>query len=296
MPAALQVNAGAQGVASAATTVVPSQPSSTGPMALADYDGDGDARSVRRRTRDSRAVSAARVVGAYRNIRGTYVLDTANTRMLKDVGMVSAAMFADIDGDGHPDLVLAREWGSILVLLNRNGSFVPAPDSWGFNKWTSRWIGIAAGDLDGDGKLDLVATSWGRNVPRQGRQRRSALSWSTDRSAPNGEVEMLLAQERSRAQRPGAAQQLRACEKCDAGPGDAHPHVRRLRRRDARSGARPHIEDVQRRSAVDARQHGLSQSRRPLRGARRCRSRRSWRRRRTPASPTSTATATKTSS
>ena len=66
--------------------------------------------------------------------------------------MVSSAMFADINGDGHPDLVLAREWGSILVLLNDgNGSFVPAPDSWGFDKWTSRWNGIAAGDLDGDG-------------------------------------------------------------------------------------------------------------------------------------------------
>src|SRR5262249_11292991 len=76
VPAALQVNAGPQGVASAATTVVPSQPSSTGPMAVADYDGDG--------TLDlfigGRALPGKYPLAAsselYRNIKGAYVLDT----------------------------------------------------------------------------------------------------------------------------------------------------------------------------------------------------------------------------
>ena len=69
---------------------------------------------------------------------------------LRNAGLVSSAMFADVNGDGRADLVLAREWDSLLLLLNRGGRFEAAPDSWGLARWTSRWNGIAAGDLDGD--------------------------------------------------------------------------------------------------------------------------------------------------
>ena len=160
-----------EGVAREATTNgtltalpgVPATASSTGPLAMADVDGDGDLDLfVGGRTVPGRYPEPASSL-MLRNENGQFVVDAASSDTLAKIGLVSGAVFSDIDGDGDPDLVLAREWGPVTVLRNDGGSFVDATEKLGLSALSGWWNGVAAGDFDGDGRIDLVATNWGLN-------------------------------------------------------------------------------------------------------------------------------------
>ncbi|MGD0536455.1 MAG: VCBS repeat-containing protein [Verrucomicrobiota bacterium] len=144
--------------------VVPAWDSSVGPVAVADYDGDGALDLfVGGRVKPGQypAAAASRL---YRQQGGKLVLDTTNTMRLAEVGLVSGAVWSDLDGNGWPELVLACEWGPIRVFHNDRGQLREVTAELGLADKIGWWNGVTTGDLAGDGRLDIIAANWGGNT------------------------------------------------------------------------------------------------------------------------------------
>jgi hypothetical protein len=138
-----------------------------GPVAVADVDGDGTLDLfLGGRAAPGRYPSPVPSF-LYLNDAGRLRPDTNNLPLLARVGMVSAAVFTDLDGDGWPELVLACDWGPVRVFQNHRGRFEEVTQAWGFSPFRGCWNGVTAGDFDSDGRLDLVASNWGRNSRSQ---------------------------------------------------------------------------------------------------------------------------------
>ena len=118
-------------------------------------------------------------VGA-RSVPGIYGLTPASTLLINDgkgrfheaagisekltgAGMVTDAVWADLDGDGDPDLAVVGEWMNISLFMNDNGTLKPAGKEAGLENTTGWWNVVEAADLDGDGDMDLVAGNLGLN-------------------------------------------------------------------------------------------------------------------------------------
>lgn len=137
--------------------------SSTGVLLLSDVDGDADldlfvgGRSIPGRYPEP---ASSRLL---RNDGGVFKDDPADTNLFERIGLVTGGVFSDLDNDGDPDLVLACEWGPLRVFTNEAGKFTEATRSLGLDSFRGWWNGVNTGDFDGDGRLDIVASNWGRN-------------------------------------------------------------------------------------------------------------------------------------
>ena len=143
--------------------------SSTGPMALADTDGDGDLDLfVGGQVVPGRYPEAASSAVLRQN-QGRWQIDSTNSKALSNVGLVNGAAWSDLDGDALPELLLACEWGPIRIFRNDRGFLTPwnAPlqraSATNLHQLTGLWTGLATGDFDSDGRLDIVAANWGFN-------------------------------------------------------------------------------------------------------------------------------------
>ena len=139
--------------------------SDAGSIAVADVDGDGHPDVF---------VAGHGIPGKFpqpasswllRGGPGGVKLDAEQSTVFANIGLVTAAVFVNLDDDILPELALATEWGPIRIFKNSGGKFTNATKAWGLDSQPGIWQTLAVGDFDNDGRFDLLAGNWGLNSP-----------------------------------------------------------------------------------------------------------------------------------
>ena len=129
----------------------------------ADFDGDGFLDLF---------VGGRSPIGKYPLPEKSFLLKNEGGQMkdvtdqvapgLREVGMVTDAVWSDINGDGKVDLIVVGELMPITVFVNQGGKFVKQAVT-GLENQLGWWNSLATADFDQDGDTDFVVGNWGAN-------------------------------------------------------------------------------------------------------------------------------------
>ena len=144
---------------------LPDNFSSGSVVKAADYDSDGDIDLfVGGRILPNEYPYAPQSFLLQNNGKGVFEDVTENIASgLKNIGMVSDALWTDFNGDGLKDLILVGEWMPITLFVNQNGKFKNISEEAGFRNTEGWWNVIEQADFDKDGDIDYVAGNFGLN-------------------------------------------------------------------------------------------------------------------------------------
>lgn len=138
----------------------------SGPAVAIDYNGSGELDLI---------VAGGTVRNMYPKHEDNVVWRRKGANLVLDTESAFAQAFArsgnttdllavDWDGDGERDLVQTVQWGSPILWRNVEGTLRRDDAAIDGTALQGMWRSVAAGDFDGDGRVDLVLGNYGLNT------------------------------------------------------------------------------------------------------------------------------------
>ena len=141
-------------------------------VAAGDYDGDGD---------DDLFVGGGSLPGSYPDSALGGILrndsDVSNgivkfslatlevNPLLRQPGLVTGAVWVDVNNDNWSDLVIVGEWMPIRIFMNNEGTLIEKTKEFGLADSNGFWQTIQSADIDRDGDIDFIVGNMGLNMP-----------------------------------------------------------------------------------------------------------------------------------
>jgi len=133
-------------------------PLNTSCVAAYDYDSDGDVDLFIGNLSNPKSFGA--------NVNAAILVNDGTGNFTADYDFrlnakVTDASWIDINGDNQKDLLVATEWGTPQVFINKKGklSLLEIPKN-----LEGLWQSITAFDIDKDGDKDILLGNWGLNT------------------------------------------------------------------------------------------------------------------------------------
>ena len=161
----IYINDGFGNFSKGASTLLPKIYTSGSIVAAADIDRDGN---------EELFLGGRVIPGKYPESPSSYILRNTGRKYinatdsvapeLKKSGMVTSAIFSDVDNDSWPDLLVTYEWGPVRFFHNKSGILYDRTDDVGMAERFGWFNSISGGDIDNDGDTDFIIGNTGYNT------------------------------------------------------------------------------------------------------------------------------------